>query len=272
MSAFLRRLFLAAGALLFCVPFLITLTTALKTSDEYAKDPGRFIPAHPTLENFSKAWNALPFPTFVANTVTLTVICTVAGVVTGSLVAYGFARFKFRFKNLFFGLMLSTMMLPGQVTQIPVFLIWRDLHAIDTFWPLVTPAFFGGGAFMIFLLRQFYQTLPRDLDEAAMIDGAGYLRIWWSVLMPNAGPVLATVTVFSFLANWDSFEGPLIYLNSSEKYTASLGLRMFQDSYGTNYEQIMAASVISIVPTLVLFLVAQRYFMKGIALTGLGGR
>jgi multiple sugar transport system permease protein len=265
-------LVLILGATLFSIPFVWSLSTALKTSAEYAHAPARFIPAHPTLENFPKAWTALPFPTFVLNTLLITVVCTCASVVTGSLVAYGFARFRFRFRGLLFGLMLGTMMLPTQVTQIPVFLIWRDLRAIDTYLPLVVPSFFGGGAFTIFLLRQFFLSIPKELDEAAKLDGAGYLRIWWNVLLPNAGPALTTVAVFSFIANWDAFEAPLIYLNSSEKYTVSLGLRMFQDSYGTNTEQVMAASLIHIAPTILLFILAQRYFVRGIAISGLGGR
>jgi multiple sugar transport system permease protein len=168
--------------------------------------------------------------------------------------------------------MLATMMLPGQVTQIPIFMIWRQLHAIDTYYPLVVPSLFGGGAFNIFLLRQFFLGIPKELDEAAMIDGASYIKIWWKVLMPLSGPVLATVALFSYLAQWDNFEGPLIYLNTPEKYTVSIGLRMFQDSFGTNFEQVMAASVVHILPTVVLFFLAQRYFLRGINLSGLGGR
>jgi ABC-type glycerol-3-phosphate transport system permease component len=167
--------------------------------------------------------------------------------------------------------MLATMMLPGQVTMIPVFMIWREFRAIDTFWPLTLPSYLGS-AFFVFMLRQFYLGIPKELDEAAMIDGAGYVRIWWSVLMPLAAPALATVAVFSFLGNWDNFEGPLIYLNSSEKYTVSLGLRMFQDTYGGNFEQVMAASLIHIIPTIIIFFLAQRFFLRGIALSGLGGR
>ena len=151
-------------------------------------------------------------------------------------------------------------------------MIWRELRAIDTYYPLIIPAFFGGGAFNIFLLRQFFLGIPRELDEAAMIDGAGFVRIWWQILLPLSGPVLATVALFSFLGQWDNFEGPLIYLNSPEKYTVSVGLRMFQDSFGTNFEQVMAASVIHILPTVLLFFVAQRYFLRGINLSGLGGR
>ena len=263
---------LVTGAIMFSIPLLWTISTALKSSEEYARDPGRFIPAHLDFSNFAKAWSALPFPTFVWNTILVTLICTVAQVVTGSLVAYGFSRFTFKGRNFLFIVMLATMMLPGQVTQIPVFLVWRKLHAIDTFYPLIIPAFFGGGAFNIFLLRQFFLTVPRELDEAAMIDGASYLRIWWRILLPLSGPAIASVALFSFLGQWDSFEGPLIYLNSPEKYTVSIGLRMFQDTFGTNFEQVMAASLVHILPTVILFFLCQRYFLKGITLSGMGGK
>jgi multiple sugar transport system permease protein len=163
------------------------------------------------------------------------------------------------------------MMLPSQVTMIPVFLLWRQFGLIDTFAPLVAPAFFGGGAFTIFLLRQFFMTIPRELDEAAMLDGANPLTIWWRVLLPLSRPALITVILFSFIGHWDDFMGPLIYLNSMEKYTVSIGLRMFQDQFGTQLELLMAAALIHILPTILLFFVAQRYFIKGIALTGLKG-
>ena len=272
MNRFVVYFLLCLGALIFSIPFFWLISTALKSSEEYAKNPGGLIPQHVEWGNFSKAWSALPFARFVANTAFITVVCTIAQVLTGSLVAYGFSRFEFRSRNFLFYTMMATMMLPGQVTMIPVFMIWRSLGAIDTFWPLIVPAFFGGGAFNIFLLRQFFLTIPRELDEAAMIDGAHFMTIWWRILLPLSGPVIATVAVFSFIGHWDSFEGPLIYLNSPEKYTVAVGLRMFQDSFGTNFEQVMAASLVHILPTVVLFFFAQRYFLKGIALSGLGGR
>ena len=263
---------LLAGAILFTIPFLWTISTALKTPEEIAKDPTHLIPNQFAWDNFYKAWTALPFTQFVLNTLFITVLNTIGTVFTASLVAYGFARFNFKGRNLCFYAMLATMMLPGQVTMIPVFMIWRELHAIDTFYPLIVGSYFGGGAFNIFLLRQFLLTIPRELDEAAMLDGASYPRIWWSILLPLSTPALATVAIFSFIGNWDSFDGPLIYLNSPEKYTVAMGLRMFQDSFGTNLEQLMAASVIHILPTIVIFFFAQRYFLKGIALSGLSGR
>jgi len=265
-------LLLILGATAFTIPFIWTLSTALKSGEEFATEPGRFLPHHIVFENFGKVWTELPFARFMLNTICITAITTVASVLTGSLVAYGFSRFEFKARNFLFYTMLATMMLPGQVMQIPVFMIWRGLGAIDTYYPLIVPAFFGGGAFNIFLLRQFFLGIPKELDEAAMIDGANFFTIWWRVLIPLCGPALATVAIFSYLGQWDNFEAPLIYLNSPEKYTVSIGLRMFQDSFGTNFEQVMAASVIHIVPTVILFICAQRYFLKGINLSGLGGR
>jgi multiple sugar transport system permease protein len=259
-------------AAVFAVPLLWTVSTALKPAQEFAREPDRLLPKHVVLENFGKAWTALPFSIFVRNTLFVSVTCTFAQVISSSLVAYGFARFRFWGRDLLFAALLGTMMLPSQITLLPAFLIWRDLRAIDTFIPLIVPSFFGS-AFSVFLVRQFFLSIPRELDEAATIDGAGYLRIWWQVLLPISGTALATVGVFAFFANWDSFEGPLIYLNSEDHFTLSLGLRMFQGTEGsTRFEQVMAASLIHVVPTIVIFFFAQRYFLKGIALTGMGGR
>lgn len=262
---------LILGAAVFAVPLVWTISAALKTSSEYHSNPEGLIPKNVTWANFGKAWGAVPFPLFARNTVIITLLATIGQVLSSSLVSYGFARFEFKGRNLLFGLLLATMMLPSQVTSIPNFLIWRQLHAIDTFVPMVLPAFLGS-AFNVFLLRQFLFGIPKELDEAAMMDGASYPRIWWSVLMPCMAPALATVGVFTFLGQWNDFDKPLIYLNSSEHYTMSIGLRMFQDTFGGDYEQIMAATLINIVPTIIIFFLAQRYFVKGIATSGLGGR
>jgi len=260
------------GSALFMTPLLWTLSTALKTQAEIAEDPTRLWPAQPTFENFTQAWVALPFGTFVQNTIFVTVVATFGTLLSSSLVAYGFSRFEFRGRNVLFMILLATMMLPHQVTMVPVFMIWRDLGAIDTFFPLTVGAYLGGGAFNIFLLRQFFLTIPRELDEAMMMDGAGPLVIWRRLIVPLSGPAMATVAVFSFIGNWDNFEGPLIYLNSPENYTVSIGLRLFQDTFGTYLGQLMAASLIHLIPTVLLFLAAQRYFVRGIATSGLGGR
>ncbi|CAN5720828.1 carbohydrate ABC transporter permease [soil metagenome] len=263
---------LILGAVSFMGPLVWTLSTALKPESEIASDPTRLLPRHPTLGNFGAAWTALPFADFVVNTLFVTLVATFGTVVSASLVAYGFARFRFRGRNLLFTVLLATMMLPSQVTMVPVFMIWRGLGAIDTFTPLTLPAFLGGGAFNVFLLRQFFLTIPRELDEAMLLDGAGYFAIWRRLILPLSGPALATVVLFSFIGNWDNFEGPLIYLNSTENYTVSIGLRLFQDAFGTNLGQLMAASLLHLTPVVILFLLTQKHFVKGIAVSGLGGK
>lgn len=263
---------LILGAVAFMGPLVWTLSTALKPESEIASDPTRLLPKSPTFDNFRGAWQALPFADFVLNTLFVTLVATFGTVLSASLVAYGFARFRFRGRDLLFTTLLATMMLPGQVTMVPVFMIWRELGAIDTFAPLTVPAFLGGGAFNVFLLRQFFLTIPRELDEAMLLDGASYFAVWRRLILPLSGPALATVVVFSFIGNWDNFDGPLIYLNSTENYTVSIGLRLFQDAFGTNLGQLMAASLLHLAPVVLLFLLTQRYFVKGIAVSGLGGK
>ena len=225
----------------------------------------------PQWRNFAQAWNALPLPfaAFVLNTYTITILNIVAQVLSCSLVAYGFARFRFRGRNALFLVLLSTMMLPSQVTMIPVYLIWNKAGLIDTFAPLMIGAWFAQNAFFVFLLRQFFMQIPRELDEAAQIDGCGPLRIWWQVIMPLSKPAITTVAVLSFIGHWDDFFGPLVYLNSMENYTVSLALRLFQDQNGTEFHLLMSAALVHIIPVVVLFFLAQRYFVKGIAMTGL---
>ncbi len=230
--------------------------------------------ADPQFSNYREAWNAFApvnFGWFVLNTFTITLIAIIGQTLSCSLVAYGFARFRFRGRKPLFLLLLSTMMLPSQVTLIPVFLIGRKLGMIDTFGPLTLPAWFAQSAFSIFLLRQFFMTIPRDLDEAAMIDGCGPLRFWWQILMPLSKPAITTVAVLGFIAHWDDFFGPLIYLSSLPKYTVSLALRLYADQQQTEIHLLMAAALIHIAPVLVLFFIAQRYFVKGVAVRGIGG-
>jgi len=271
-KSFFTYLALIAGSFLFMIPLVWTFATALKGEKEFAAAPERIFPHEPTFANFGAAWTALPFSDFVWNTVFVTLIATTGTLLSSSLVAFAFSRFEFPGRKWLFMVLLATMMLPGQVTMVPVFMIWRAFGAIDTFVPLTLPAFLGGGASNVFLLRQFFLTIPRELDEAMIIDGATPLRIWGRLILPLSQPALATVAIFSFIGNWDSFDGPLIYLNSPENYTVSIGLRLFQDSFGTNMGQLMAASLIHLTPTFLLFLVAQRFFVKGIAVTGMGGK
>lgn len=233
----------------------------------------------PQWGNFTKVWAdldhggmlPLSFGVFVLNTYTITIINIIGTTISCSLVAYGFARFRFRGRNVLFLLLLSTMMLPSQVTMIPVYMIWMKAGLVDTFAPLTIPSFFAQNAFFVFLLRQFFLGIPRELDEAAMIDGAGPLRIWWQILMPLSKPAIATVAVLGFIAHWDDFMGPLIYLNRLENYTVSIALRLFQDQSGTDFNLLMAAALVHIIPVVLLFFLAQRHFVKSMALSGLKG-
>ena len=215
-------------SLIFAFPFVWTTLTAFKAPYEIFRFPPPIFPEKFLWMNFVQVWQEAPFVTFLINTLTVAGFSIVGDITTASLVAYGFARFRFPGRDLLFLLVLSVLILPEEVTIIPQFIIFRNMGWLDTLKPLILPAFLGGGAFNIFLLRQFFLTVPRDLDEAAMIDGAGSFRILWQILLPLSKPAVATVILFSFLFHWNDFFRPLIYLNSTNKYTLALGLRFFQ--------------------------------------------
>jgi ABC-type glycerol-3-phosphate transport system permease component len=261
----------SAGAILFILPFIWMIVTSLKDSTAVFTFPPQWIPRPAKWSNYPESWTLLPFTRFLINTCIITFSCIIGQAASAALVAYGFARMQFKGNRTLFILLISTMMLPGQVTMIPSFLIFKALHWIDTFKPLIVPAFFGGGAFFIFLLRQFFLTIPRDLDEAATIDGCNKFDIFWRIMIPLSKPVLATVVVFSFIGNWNDFMGPLIYLNSEQHYTLAVGLNLFQGYHTTAYNLLMAASLIVLMPVLIIFFLAQRYFIEGITLTGIKG-
>ncbi|HWD37481.1 MAG TPA: carbohydrate ABC transporter permease [Fimbriimonas sp.] len=262
---------LLVGTIVFLTPLWVMIVMALKTPHEVAATDIWSWPQKPTTENFSIVLNSpnAPFLDFFKNTFVITVLSTAGCLVSASLVAYPFARLRFRGRDRLFILLLSTMMLPGIVTQIPSYIIFTHLHWVDTILPLVVPAWFGGGAFNIFLLRQFFMGIPRELDEAAILDGATHATIFWRVIMPNSGAALATVGIFAFVYNWKDFMGPLIYLNSPEKQTLEQGLRTFQSLQQEKWELIMAGSVLVMIPLLVIFLLGQRYFVKGIVMSGI---
>jgi multiple sugar transport system permease protein len=261
----------SAGAVLFILPFIWMISTSLKDSTAVFTFPPQWIPHPAKWSNYPESWTLLPFTRFLINTCIITFSCIIGQAVSASLVAYGFARMEFKGNRTLFIILISTMMLPGQVTMIPSFLIFKALHWINTFKPLIVPAFFGGGAFFIFLLRQFFLTIPRDLDEAATIDGCNKFDIFWRIMLPLSKPVLAAVVVFSFIGNWNDFMGPLIYLNSEQNYTLAVGLNLFQGYHQTAYNLLMAASLIVLLPVLIIFFLAQRYFIEGITLTGIKG-
>jgi len=261
---------LLAGGVLFFFPLFWTVTTALKTFEQANAYPPVWIPKPFMWSNFRDAWTILPqpFQVFVLNTYVITFLSTLGNVLSSAIVAYGFARFRFKGRDALFLVMLSTMMLPSQVTMIPVFVMWNKLGLVDTFAPLVVPAWFAG-PFSVFLLRQFFMTIPRELDEAAMIDGCSAFGIWWRIIMPLSRPAIITIVILSFIDGWNDFLSPLIYLNSLKNYTVTIALNMFRDQLYTRLDLLMAASLIHILPVVILFFFAQRYFIKGVAMTGL---
>lgn len=265
-------LLLLPFSILFLIPFLWSVSTALKSLDQAFLFPPKWIPDPIMWENFIKGWQAAPFGRFFLNTTIITVLAVLGTVLSSSIVAYGFARLESFDKNILFLLLLSTMMLPGQVTMIPVYILFKNLGWLNTFLPLIVPSWFGGGAFNIFLFRQFFLTIPKEFDDAAKVDGAGYFTIFWKIILPLSKPVLITITIFSIIYHWNDFLGPLIYLDKLEKFTIAIGLRYFQDNYqATQINLMMAVSLIALLPILVLFLIAQRFFIKGIVLSGLKG-
>jgi len=262
-------------ALLFSIPFFWTVISSLKSAAEIRVFPPTFFPNDIRWQNYHDVFRLAPFGLFIWNTVYVTALAMIGQILSAAAVAYGFSRFRFPGREPLFFLVLSTMMLPWQVTIVPTFLLFRYMGWINTFWPLIIPSYFGGGAFYIFLLRQFFMTIPRDLDEAAKLDGASSVRIFWNLILPLSGPALATVAIFSFLQHWNEFIGPLIFLNSSEKFTVSIGLRYFTATPFESDEPreaiLMAASLIVALPSLILFFAAQKYFVQGIVTTGLKG-
>ena len=260
---------------MFLFPFFWTVGSSLKTSREIVSYPPTLIPRIVQWENYPVAWQTVEFGPFFMNSIIVTALTLVGGTFSGLIVAYGFARFRFPGRDLLFGLCLSTLILPPEVTIIPLFLIFRDLGWLDTLKPLIVPSFLGGGAFTIFLLRQFILTLPFDLDEAALIDGAGRVRILFEIIVPNAKPALAAAAVFGFINHWNEFFQALIFLNSRENFTIPLGLYTLRTYAGDPGEPkdhlLMAGSVIATLPIVIVFFLAQRYFVQGIVTTGLKG-
>ncbi len=267
-------LFTTLLALLFAVPFVWMVSMSLQSLTQLSQYPPRWIPQPFMWRNYPDAlsYPQRPFHLFFRNTLIYTTLATVGVTLSSSFVAFGFSRVEWGWRDKVFVLVLSTMMLPSQVTMIPQYIIFRELGWLDSLKPMVVPAWLGS-AFDIFLLRQFFLTIPRELDEAAILDGCDYLTIWWRVIMPLAKPALVTVVAFSIVSTWNNFMGPLIYINTTEKMTVSLGLRIFRQMAEAGgvvqFGQIMAASVMSLIPMLILFIAAQRYFVTGIAMTGL---
>jgi multiple sugar transport system permease protein len=262
---------LTAGGVVMLLPFLWMVSTALKAPDKVMLYPPQWIP-HPTVwRNFAEGWRTLPFGLYLRNTCMITGTVILGTVITASMAGYSFARLRWPGRDALFIATLATMMLPSQVTMIPVFLIFRHLGWLNTFKPLTVGAWLGGGAFNIFLTRQFILTIPVELEEAARIDGCGTFGIYWRIVLPLIKTCLAVIAIFTFIGTWNDFMGPLIYLTTPDKVTLALGLQFFQGHYGVTLHYLMAVSLLVMSPCLILFLLAQRYFISGIALTGIKG-
>ena len=263
---------LIAIGIVLLAPLAWLVSTSLKSSGAIFVMPPRWIPDPIRWENYPEALEAQPFVRFFFNTLIITVLATFGTLLTASMAAFAFARLRFPWRAFWFSVVVSTLMLPSIVTMIPTFILFRSLKWIDTFMPLIVPYWFGGGAFNIFLLRQFFMTIPLELDEAARMDGASNYRIYAQIILPLAKPALATVTIFSTIAHWNEFVMPLIYLHSTDKWTMAIGLQGFSGLYATQWNWLMAASTMMVLPLIVLFFSAQRYYLEGIQMSGIAGR
>ncbi len=264
-SMFLTYMVLIVGAVIILLPFVWLLSASLKTITQYFAVPVQWIPQPFVWSNYVQAFTQYAFGPAVVNSLILATYATIVNTTVSSLVAFGFARFRFPGRTPLFLLMLSTLMLPQQALTIPLYVIFRNLGWIDTFLPIMVPQLFGS-AYSIFLYRQFFMGLSRELDEAARVDGCSYLGVWWHVILPQSRPVLIVVAIFTFLYSWQDTWNPLIYLNSDQTRTIPLGLLYFSNGYTTVFPQMMAATVVALVVPVVLYAIGQRYIDSGVAI------
>lgn len=263
----LRYVLLVLAAGVFIAPAFWMLSASLKPEYEIFASPPVWWPVAPRWQNFSEALTALPFGRFAVNTLIIALSSIVGHLLSCSVVAYGFARLNAPGKGFWFVLMLSTLMLPYPVTMVPLYILFSRLGWVNSFAPLILPAFFGN-AFYIFLLRQSFKQIPPDLEDAAKMDGAGTLQVLWNIILPLSRPALATVAIFTFQAAWNDFLAPLIFLHEQSKYTLMLGLSFFRGTYQVNWAYLMASSLVITLPLIVLFFFAQRSFIQGVGFTG----
>lgn len=260
--------FVISTSILYTVPFLWMLRTSLLTADQVFADPPVWIPLAPAWSNYTALFSLEPFGSWLKNSLITTVVGVLGNTITGYVVAFGFARTTFPGRDKLFYLVLATMMIPFHITLIPQYLLFLNLGWIDTLLPLMVPSLFGK-AFLIFILRQFLLSLPRELDEAAEVDGANLWQIMTQVILPQSGPAVATVAVFAFIDHWNEFLKPLVFLQHPENQTLAVGVRWFLTRHGAEFHLLMASSVLVLAPVIIAFFVAQKQFVRGIALTGL---
>ncbi|WP_018753471.1 carbohydrate ABC transporter permease [Paenibacillus sanguinis] len=268
----ITHIVMIAASLLMLYPVFWWIGASLKDASEMGL--ATIWPKQPIWDNYIKGWHFsrdYTFATFFKNTLWMELWNVIGAIISSSLVAFGFARVKFAGSKLWFSILLLTMMLPGQVTLIPQYILYNRLELVDSYIPLVLPHFLGGGAFFVFLVVQFIRGIPRELDEAATIDGNSTFGIYYRIILPLIVPALVNVAIFTFIWSWDDFMSQILYLNSIHKYTVGLALRMFVDQFDIQWGQLLAMSLLSVLPSAVIFMFAQKYFVEGIATTGIKG-
>ncbi|MEO3943898.1 carbohydrate ABC transporter permease [Gorillibacterium sp. CAU 1737] len=268
----LIHLLMIAASIVMLYPVFWWVGASLKDASEMSS--AAIWPKKPVWDNFVKGWNfskEYTFARFFGNTLLMEAWNVIGAVISSSLVAFGFSRIKFALSKFWFAVLLMTMMLPGQVTLIPQYIMYNNLGFVNSYVPLVLPHFLGGGAFFVFLVCQFIRGIPRELDEAAKIDGTSTFGLYYRIILPLILPALVNVAIFTFIWSWDDFMSQMLYLNSIDKYTVGLALRMFIDQFDVQWGQLLAMSLLSVMPSALIFLFAQRYFVEGIATTGLKG-
>ena len=253
------------------VPFYWMIRSSLMDMSQIFTMPPIWIPKPIKFSNYKEALTMLPFGRYFLNTLFVVVFTVLGTVITSSLCAYSFSRIEWKGRDTVFGILLTAMMIPFAVTLIPTFIGWQKLGVVNSYAPLIVPAWFGGGVFNVFLLRQFFRTIPKELDEAARIDGAGHFTIYLKIIMPLSKPSLIVVSLFSFMGSWNDFLGPLVYLNDGDKFTLSLGLMQFQGMYSAQWQYMMAAATVVLIPIVIIFFIGQKYFIEGISMSGMKG-
>ena len=267
----LYLVFLLAVSFSFLLPLIYMVTTAFKEATQVAAYPPEWIPNPWSLRSFQEVWKTGLYVNFAKNTILITAVNVIGVLCSCTLVAFGFATLNAKGKPILFGMLLSTMMIPGTVTLIPMFQLYARIGWVDTYFPLTITAFMGGGAFNIFLLRQFFASIPKSLTESARLDGCGWLKVCFRIFVPNAKPALLVITIFSFVSCWNDYFGPLIYLTSPAKFTLAIGINLFKNQYGGAMDAgpMMAMATLSVLPVLILYITCQKYFVQGVVTTGM---
>jgi len=261
------HLFLLVGIVITLAPFVWMISTSFKSTESVFTYPPQWVPKHPTLEQYQKLFSEVNFLQFFMNSVIVALGITLFSLFLNSLGGYAFAKYRFPGREKIFALLLATMMVPGQITMIPVFLMLKSVGLINSYWGLIIPA--GASAFGIFLVRQFVTTIPNDLIESARIDGCSEFRIFWSIILPLCKPVLAALGIFTFMGSWNAFLWPLIVMIKENMYTLPVALANLSGQYATKFGLLMAGAVVVVAPVIIVFILAQRYVIKGVAVTGL---